>query len=64
MTADEALDLSDEWIRGMTIHEGTQGWRIACATLAQEVRRLRRGEFICQKCGLRKDGEQTVKGDF
>jgi hypothetical protein len=25
---------------------------------ADEIMRLRRGEFICSKCGLRKDGEK------
>lgn len=28
-----------------------------------EIERLRRGEFICTKCGVRKDGEGP-KGDF
>ena len=26
---------------------------------AAEIERLRRGEFICSKCGLRKDAEKT-----
>lgn len=26
---------------------------------ANEIQRLRRGEFICKKCGLRKDGEKV-----
>ena len=31
--------------------------------LRKEIEQLKRGEFICQKCGLRKDGE-AKKGDF
>lgn len=31
--------------------------------LQEEIERLKRGEFICQKCGLRKDSEYP-KGDF
>lgn len=36
--------------------------RVIDATIA-EVERLRKGEFICQRCGLRKDDEHP-KGDF
>lgn len=41
MTVDDALEFADEWVRGMTIHEGSQGWRVVCMVLAEEVRRLR-----------------------
>lgn len=41
MQVDEALEHADEWIKGVTLYEGAQGWRVACATLAAEVRRLR-----------------------
>lgn len=34
-----------------------------CQQLERELAALKRGEFICSKCGLRKDGEQ-VKADF
>lgn len=32
----------------------------ALGALLDERRALRRGEFICSKCGLRKDGEKEV----
>lgn len=57
MTIEEALEFSDTWIRGMTIHEDSQGWRVVCMILAEEVRKMRRGEFICSKCHLRKDSD-------
>jgi hypothetical protein len=41
MTIDDALNYADEWTRGMTIHEHSQGWRVVCLLLAEEVRRLR-----------------------
>lgn len=41
MPVDEALAHADEWIKGVTVYPGLQGWRVACATLATEVRRLR-----------------------
>ena len=64
MTIEDALNFADEWSRGMTFHEDSQGWRVVCMLLAEEVRKLRRGEFICNKCGLRKDGEHEIKADF
>lgn len=46
----------DEWTSvGLLIHERDQ--------LRAEVERLKRGEFICAKCGLRKDSDHA-KGDF
>lgn len=41
MTIDEAIAFADEWSRGMTIHEDSQGWRVVCMLLADEVRKLR-----------------------
>lgn len=32
--------------------------------LADEIERLRRGEFICRKCGLRKDADHDGPPDF
>lgn len=41
MTLDEALQFADQWAEGHTFYEGSQGWRVVCAVLAAEVRRLR-----------------------
>ena len=41
LTIDECLEFADEWARGCTFHEGSQGWRVVCMLLAEEVRRLR-----------------------
>lgn len=41
MTVDEAIKLAAEWSRGMTMHADSQGWRVACMLLANEVVRLR-----------------------
>lgn len=38
MTIDEALAFADEWSRGMTLHEGSRGWRVVCMLLAEQVR--------------------------
>src|SRR5574343_1960099 len=41
MKLEEALNYADEWTNGHTFYEGMQGWRVVCAVLAAEVRRLR-----------------------
>lgn len=41
MSVDEALTHADEWVKGQTFYPGAQGWRVVCAVLAAEVRRLR-----------------------
>ena len=41
MTVDDALAYADEWNRGKTFHADSEGWRVVCLILAEEVRRLR-----------------------
>ena len=41
MKIEEALNYADEWAKSQTFYEGMQGWRVVCAVLAAEVRRLR-----------------------
>jgi hypothetical protein len=41
MTIDECLAFADEWSRGQTFHADSQGWRVVCLLLAEEVRRGR-----------------------
>jgi len=43
MSVNEALSFADEWTQGTTFYHGKQGWKVVCATLAAEVRRLRAG---------------------
>lgn len=40
MEVETALKFADEWTEGHTFYEGMAGWRVVCATLAAEVRRL------------------------
>ncbi len=32
--------------------------------MATEIEKLRKGEFICRKCGLRKDPERSTEHEF
>ena len=41
MTIEEHIEMAKEWARGITIHAESQGWRVTCVTLAEEVERLR-----------------------
>jgi len=41
MEVETALKFADEWTVGHDFYKGVQGWRVVCATLAAEVRRLR-----------------------
>ena len=63
MTIDEAIEFADACRLGKNEYNKYGGWRLACELLADEVRRLRNGEFICKQCGLRKDSEHE-QGDF
>ena len=36
-----------------------QEWSMRCLNAEAEVERLKRGEFICSRCSLRKEGEKT-----
>ena len=49
MTIDECLEFAEQWSRGMTMHEGSQGWRVVCMLLAEEVRRLRSEDDVTKE---------------
>lgn len=77
--SDEVLRMSNEGhaINDYFVKQGHEEWqlgRIASRKLVwrledelraakEKIAQLERGEFICQKCGLRKDDE-FEKGDF
>ncbi len=41
MTIEKALEFVDEWTRGREFEDGTEGWRVVCKVLGEEVRRHR-----------------------
>lgn len=55
MTLDEALKWAD--VFGPIQDDPPTGDGPALMVLAEEVRRLRRGEFICQRCLLRNNSD-------
>lgn len=40
MKLDEALAMAEEWTKGQTFHENSEGWRPAIAVMLAEVKRL------------------------
>lgn len=40
MTVDTALEHAKVYYSAATFHEGSEGWRVVCMVLAQEVERL------------------------
>lgn len=62
MTVEEAL----VWVTQNTTKEALHRLRSrqVAKVLSDEVLRLMRGEYICRKCGLRKDSEHDGKPDF
>lgn len=63
MTVEEALTHSDEWTKGQTFYPGAQGWRVVCAVLAAEVRRLRAGMQKANEQAARFEREWYLRGD-
>lgn len=71
MTIEEAIEFADEWSKGMTLHEGSKGWRVVCLLLAEEVRRLTPIEVAAKKTvtafeahGNAKQVSAAVPGDL
>ncbi len=68
MTVEEALSFADEWLRGTTLSQGIQGWRVTSALLAEEVRRLQaekeRMDYVCSvtRCDPKMDGNHVYFG--
>lgn len=62
MPADYTFALINDFVHSTgTNYEDLQ---YLCLGMAAEIDKLRRGEFICRKCGLRKNSEHPIKHDF
>ena len=63
--------LQEQIDNGTRLLEAADGWKESAQyfqqernELERELAALKRGEFICQKCSLRKDGEHDTKHEF
>lgn len=62
MPADFSFATVNDYIHVVGVH--FEDLQYLCLALASYIDKLKRGEFICQKCGLRKDGEHDYEYDF
>lgn len=61
MPADYSFATVNDYVHGLEVN--FEDLQYLCLGLATEIDKLRRGEFICRSCGLRKDNEHG-KADF
>lgn len=62
MPADYSFATVNDYIHGPdVVYEELEA---LCLGMAAHIDKLRRGEFICQKCALRKDGENEGAHEF
>lgn len=62
MPADYSFASINDFVHGLDVNY--EDLQCLALGMANEIDKLRRGEFICQRCGLRKDGEHDVKPNF
>ena len=62
MPADYSFATVNDYVHGMEVH--FEDLQALCLGMADHIDKLRRGEFICQRCGLRKDSERSTEHKF
>lgn len=62
MPADYSFAAVNDYVHGVDRYFEELQW--LALGMATEIEKLRKGEFICQRCGLRKDGEHDSNPDF
>jgi len=62
MPADYSFATVNDYIHGPDV--AYEDLEALCLGMADHIDKLRRGEFICDRCGLRKDSEQSTEHEF
>lgn len=62
MPADYSFATVNDYVHGMEVH--FEDLQALCLGMADHIDKLRRGEFICKRCGLRKDSERSTEHEF
>lgn len=62
MPADYSFATINSFVHGMDVH--FEDLVNLCLGMADYIDKMKRGEFICTKCGLRKDSEQREEYHF
>lgn len=62
MPSDYSFAVVNDYVHGVDRYFEELQW--LALGMASEIEKLRKGEFICHRCGLRKSGEYDDKPDF
>ena len=62
MPADYSFASVNDYVHGVDRYFEELQW--LCLGMATEIEKLRKGEFICKKCGLRKNDEHPKTHEF
>ena len=62
MPADYSFAAVNDFVHGTEVIFEELQW--LCLGMADHIDKLRRGEFICQRCGLRKVSERSTEHEF
>lgn len=62
MPADYSFDAVNDYVHGMEVH--FEELQALCLGMADHIDKLRSGEFICRRCGLRKNSERSTEHEF
>jgi len=62
MPADYSFATVNDYVHGVGVH--FEDLVALCLSMADHIDNLRRGEFICTRCGLRKDSEWNAQHNF
>ena len=62
MPADYSFASVNDYVHGVDRYFEELQW--LALGMATEIEKLRKGEFICRKCGLRKNSEHQITHEF
>ena len=62
MPADYSFASVNDYVHGVDRYFEELQW--LALGMATEIEKLRKGEFICRKCGLRKNSEHQITQEF
>lgn len=62
--ADKINDNDIEYVRADLHRARCEEYRAKLRECERDAEKMRKGEFICQRCGIRKDSEIGIDGEF
>lgn len=62
MPVDYSFDSINDYVHGVDRYFEELQW--LALGMANEIDKLRKGEFICHRCGLRKDADVDIEPNF